>query len=504
MTADESLIVTPVDPAQVALLMAKYGAQIDAAPTILALLDVTCASVAALLRRTSDAPHREKTLTVIARYFEAVVKPPQPASPDKLNKLKNFSREIVAVVIAERPLLAARARAAEAAARAANPQQAPPQMPAGPARRMVDVAPPEALAACQPERMAEIERLADADQTLDDEAVAEQAESILIDAEDRFSGADNQTTVTKVEPPTLYVGKGFEDLFPEAMCYRVECVTRFLQRHNPLVRRAMPRPFLLSEAFSERLCGVIRDIIVPKMSQVTRNIKMIETSRKWKDVDVREFWEIVDANERFQIPLETAWQAAWDTCRQRRVEKRGAKTKAVMVADPVLLEIRKRLAPVEGEYIIPTIRNPEIDLLCGLAFAFDPALLEREWNRLRQLYEQEMDTRVYQDKAREGALRDSILVAFDKLPDLIGDFITILCYFCFPNVDLRFLEQFTHNKGQTVQVRREKIPYLMHFLDDPGKDAALAGEAEERRVRQEAARAERARRRGIPVSELPP
>jgi len=473
---------TPLDPVQAAELMARYGRQIDAAVSILPLLEVTCGAVAALLRRGSDATHRDKTLAVVARYFEAVVKPPQPASPDKLDKLKTFSREIIAVVIAERPLIAARARAAQA------------EEAAVPGRRLVDTS-PHILAGCEPERMAELGRLAEADCELADEVVAARAEQIVVAADDRFSGADSQTAVTSVKPPPPYVCTAFDDLFPAAMCYRVSRITRFFQRYNPLVTRGMTRPFLLAPAFSDRFEGVVRDIIVPRMRSATRNIAVIENSRKWEGANVQDFWEMVETNERFLIPVRTAWQAAWDQCRQRRVDKPGAKSKSVLVAAPVLQDVRRRLAPVEGEYTLPTIRNSEIDLLSALAFVFDPVEMERHWARLRQLYEQELDTRVYQDKAREGALRDSILQAFEKLPDMIGEFMTMLCYFCFPNLDLLFLERFTHNKGQTVAARREKIPFLMQFLENPCLAAVMQDEARARAIRQEAAREAKARRR---------
>ena len=183
--------------------------------------------------------------------------------------------------------------------------------------------------------------------------------------------------------------------------------------------------------------------------------------------------------------VKVAWEAAWDQCRQRRIEKNK---KTVLVADPVLNEVRALLDPVGDEYSMPVIRNPELDLFCALAFSINPIDLEHHWEKLRQIYEQEMETRVYQERAREGALRDTILAAFDAVPDLTGDFLAILCYFCFPNFDLHFLDRFTHNKGQSIQTRQARIPYLMYFLSDSRMPSVKVKEDLERGSRLELAR----------------
>ena len=217
----------------------------------------------------------------------------------------------------------------------------------------------------------------------------------------------------------------------------------------------------------------------------SRNITLIGTQHQWVGVTSVEFWEIVDRNERFSSAIMAAWAAAWQGAISRRLNKVEADGKqvAVLVAPPILLEIRKRLVPRAGEFTLPTVGDNEIALFTSMLTEIDLERIEYTWQRLRQLYEQELDPRIYQDKARDGALRDSILNAFGMVPDFTGDFLAILCYFCFPNCDLNFLERFTHNKGVTVQDRSKRIPFLMHFLSGDGVANAQRKEAAARQER---------------------
>jgi hypothetical protein len=100
-----------------------------------------------------------------------------------------------------------------------------------------------------------------------------------------------------------------------------------------------------------------------------------------------------------------------------------------------------------------------------------------------------MDRRSYQDKAREGALRDSLLEVFDRLSDRAGEFLVMLAYFAFPNIDVAFLEKFTHNKGRNHADREERVPYLMRFLNQDGVAEVKLRESNLRRAREEAAKA---------------
>jgi hypothetical protein len=134
------------------------------------------------------------------------------------------------------------------------------------------------------------------------------------------------------------------------------------------------------------------------------------------------------------------------------------------------------------------VRNRELDLFRSLLFEYDTLMLERSWLKIRQIYEQEMDRRSYQDQAREGALRDSLLEVFDRLSDQAGEFLVLLAYYSLPNIELVFLEKFTHNKGRSQADREARVPYLMRFLAQGGVAEVKKHETDLRRAREEAAK----------------
>ncbi len=463
-------------------LAEDLGQQIDRATGILPLLEVIRAIIGGLLKRAGDQVHRDKMLVTVTRYFMTTMNTIGTPADEKLANLKLFSREIVAVIVAERALIAA-PPPAEAAA---GPEQR---------RRAVDLQ-PGLVADTPPVRLMALHGLGEA---LPDAAAAPAAANDpqpAVTAEDPQPAvpADGGVLSAEVDPTAIAVAAprpprsfpGFAELFPAAICYRVERVVTFFHRYNRRVDRVMPRPFLLSPVFADRLYDTITSIIVPRMVESSRNIALLATSHSWAGIDTAEFWRIVDSGGRFGTGITAAWTAAWDDCRQSTSLRKGkdGKTITVLTASPVLLRIREKLAPGGHEYLIPPVRNRELDLFSALLFDFDVDRLEFTWTRLRQLYEQELDRRAYQDKARVGAFRDSMLDAFELVPDLSGDFLAMLCYFCFPNCDITFLDRFTRNKGSTPVERRARIPYLMEFLVVDGVEAARRRETGERKERE--------------------
>jgi hypothetical protein len=420
-------------------LFDETAAEIDAATGFLTLIEVTRLAICALLKRQEDEPHREKMLAAVQKFMMATMNAPGTPSGEKLVNLKKFAKDAIKIILLERPLVARTSAVA--------PTQT---------RRQIDKD-PDALAGQEPARILALGGLGEPDTGA---AVAATEDG------DIPREVIKPTTIIIVSPVAAQKFDSFKSLFPAAICYRMERATCFFQRYNPHINRGLSRPFLLSKAFADRLFGVMNDIIVPAMVASSRNVTVLETSRQWAGVTTAEFWEIVDRDERAKIGIVAAWTAAWEGCRQRREtrETKDGKTAAVLVASPILLKVREKLAPTHGEFTLPPIRNDEITLFASMLYELDLDRLEYTWNRLRQIYEQELDRRDYQDKARDGALRDSILNAFEIVPDLTGDFMALLCYFCFEKFDLALLERFTHNKGTTPEQRQKRIPYLMSFL----------------------------------------
>jgi len=210
---------------------------------------------------------------------------------------------------------------------------------------------------------------------------------------------------------------------------------------------------------------VVTTYVLPQLMR-SRALRILEAKHPWTTIDTDAFWDTIE-RDGTRATLMSAWHDAWTTFRQRRVlvkQGRSDPGREVLRAVPELQDIRGLLA--SDDYLIPRVSNRELDLFASLLDPeYDRAVLENAWTRLRQLYEQEMDRRVYQDKARYGAFRDSLLRCFDDLPDRTAEFLAVLSYYSFPRLTLTFLEDFTRNKGSNVEERRLRIPYLLWFLE---------------------------------------
>lgn len=453
-------------------------AALDTAPNSAKLQDLVQMVVNSMLRRADDAPLRRRTLVTIGSYFTRMHATEGMTADAKLQALRAFSRQIIQIVFDQRPASPKPQRAAPPVAEVAG---------AAPHRRASDAPPDTGTAA-----PAEVATFSLRSAPRDEAGVDISSEKLSV------SDVEKPTAIHVPEFPEPEKFATFRELLPAALRYRLCSLTRFFQRSNGELVRELAKPFLLTSEFESRLMTVVDTVIVPKMFSMSRNITTMETSRRWDEVSTAAFWTYVAENDRVREGLLVAWEEAWNTCRQREEFRKGTdgERKRVLVAGAELKQIRALLAPERPEiYDIPPIRNREIDLLVSLLTDFDLTRLEYCFTRLRQMYEQEMDRRWYQDRAREGALRDSLLEAIDAFPDRTGDFLALLCYYCFPNTDLSFLERFTHNKGANHQTRVERLPYLMRFLAGDGVPEVRAQEARERREREAEAKAERERQR---------
>lgn len=298
--------------------------------------------------------------------------------------------------------------------------------------------------------------------------------------------ATEPTRIILVSPPAPEIHPDFEALLAAALRYRVGLAVTFFQRWNPRVFRRVPTPFLLSTAFGANLDRVIDQKIAPAMLQ-SRTVRHIGTLYRWAEIDSAKFWQVA-AEGNHMAAINKAWELAWDEFRPTRVKQKTAEgEKTVLRAGPALRTLREMLA--SDKYALPEIRSREIDLF--VSFLEPDATrdsLEHAWTRLRQLYEQELDRRFYQDKARTGALRDSLLECFMPFSARTAEFLSLLCYRNFPYLTMAFLLTFSTNHGSNEAARRKNIPFLMWFLDLPG--AAESLEVDDRWIAEKTARDE--------------
>ena len=252
----------------------------------------------------------------------------------------------------------------------------------------------------------------------------------------------------------------FETLLSVALQRRVGNAVGFFHRRHPKCVRPMKPPFILAPEFVERLNLVIAQQIVPAMLN-SRQMRVIGAMRGWQDVTDVEFWGAL--GDRYAT-LAMLWEQAWEAFRPtRRQTKAGAR----LVASDELKQLREDLA--SDAYMLPRVDDKMISLFVDL---IDPAHFNREkleeaWVRIRQFYEQEMDTGAHQDQARQGALRDSLLAVCDRFDERTGEFIVLQCYWNFPKLNLRFLHSFMASKAVSRDDRERRIPFLVWYLDQP-------------------------------------
>lgn len=263
-------------------------------------------------------------------------------------------------------------------------------------------------------------------------------------------------------PPPQSGFSSFDQLCEAAILRRIDGVMTFFHRTNASVTRSLPQIFLLSPAFAEKFHQAASELILPKILG-SRQVLMLATSLDLASVDTATFWDFVPPLLKANI-LET-WTASWEDL--KLVESRKEDGTRVFQVKDNTKRLREILQPgLPTDYDMPRISNYEIEIFKSL---LDPATdwrgkLAILWRSCHDLYEQERDPRVFQQKVREGALRDNLLTTFHNFPDQWGDFVILTCHRVFPRIDSQFLERFSTNMGRSEAEREAHMPYLIRYL----------------------------------------
>lgn len=254
----------------------------------------------------------------------------------------------------------------------------------------------------------------------------------------------------------------FDQLCQEAVFRRVDSILIFFQRHNPGFVRELPPIFLFSSEFAAKFKTAVTTLIYPHIRD-SRQVRVLAGSVDLSKIDPEFFWSQVDPTLRDKVAL--AWRAAWE--RLKLIEAGLENDQRILQIRHETKMLREMLQPSSSRaYDLPKISNREIDLFSTL---LDPETdwytqLSAEWQRFQDFYEQEMDPRVFQQRAREGVLRDNILAAAQKFPEQWSDFLVLLCHRVFPRVNSSFLESFATSIGRDPAERERRAPYLMRYL----------------------------------------
>jgi hemerythrin-like metal-binding protein len=254
----------------------------------------------------------------------------------------------------------------------------------------------------------------------------------------------------------------FESLCEAALLRRVDKVLIFFQRHNPRIVREMPPFFLASPEFAEKFHAAVRRFVLPTILG-NRMVRQLSTNVKWMEMDSENFWDQVERHLRGAIL--SCWATAWDEL--RLVPAKKADDTIVLQVKDGTKALREMLAPSSpASYDLPRVTNREIAVFKSL---LDTQVdwwqdLNQTWQICHDLYEQEKDPRIFQSRAREGALRDNLLRAFGRFPDSWCDFLVLACHRIFPRVSSQFLESFVASIATSDAVRESYLPYTMRYL----------------------------------------
>jgi hemerythrin-like metal-binding protein len=251
----------------------------------------------------------------------------------------------------------------------------------------------------------------------------------------------------------------FEALCESAIFRRLDRVLLFFQRYNPELRRELPPFFLSSPHFREKFQAALRALVLPTLWE-SRQVRLASASLDISKIDNESFWAVIEPTLRSDIMQ--WWKVSWDS--MKPVVGRRQDGGTVLKVREALKRLREMLEPDEPEhYDLPRIAARELGVFVSLLDVetdwWDK--LTVSWKIFVDLYEQEKHPRVFQQKAREGALRDFMLESFNRYPIEWLDFILLACHYAFPRVTTVFLERFTTNYDN----RDVMLPYTMRYLD---------------------------------------
>ena len=261
-------------------------------------------------------------------------------------------------------------------------------------------------------------------------------------------------------PPVEGEFSSFPALCESAIFRHLDRVLLFFHRSNPELRRELPPLFLSSAKFREKFHAALRELVLPLLWD-SRQVRLASSSLDLAQIDTENFWTSIEPTLRAEIMH--WWRLAWTNMRPVA----GQPTKdgrSVMKVKDDLKRLRVMLQPDDpADYDLPKIGPLELDIFSSLLDVETDwwAKLTVAWTIFVDLYEQEKDPRVFQQKAREGALRDFMLESFSKFPTEWLDFLLLCCHATFPRVTTMFLENFTRNYDKRDKV----LPYTMRYLE---------------------------------------
>jgi len=295
------------------------------------------------------------------------------------------------------------------------------------------------------------------------------------------TGADQAIAAGK---PAEGVGTLFAKVFDDGICEHVATVFKFFQV-TAQEKGSTKLPYALAPEFSENFQSVLRQFVLPSL-RASRMVAALGTSYNWEDNGKEKILDIILSGES-KNPIFYAWDDRWSGLqlpKPPKVEdKKGAgglfgKLKGKKEAPVVLTKAQKDREDLaknvwgalkEGAkkhgYYSPTEQDIAV---FETLLKYDTALIQKAWDEIANLYQQEFEPKGHQDSGREGSFRDGLNKWHNRLPPHAGEFLALRCFFTYKKCDINFMKKFSVTHGVSKEERIRQIPYMMEFLTQFG------------------------------------
>jgi hypothetical protein len=223
-------------------------------------------------------------------------------------------------------------------------------------------------------------------------------------------------------------------------------------------RPHIPRPFYLAPNFAAIFEKVVREYVV-KSIRSTRRIKEMATSRNWQAKGSAERLVGMILAGEDNNPILHYWDQRWQSFDPARATAKGKGT--IRPEDnpwPLFKEDGTKF-----EYLPPFYTD--IPMLQRL-IRYDGEEIAEQWRQIAQIYQQEFSPKSKADQARNGAFRDALLRAIEKMEHHGGDLMVIRAFYDLPKADRMFLKLLIQSLGRSDLERERKAPLLVAFYND--------------------------------------
>jgi hypothetical protein len=251
-------------------------------------------------------------------------------------------------------------------------------------------------------------------------------------------------------------GGDFPTLFDETLARHTRKTLAALAATS--TRPHIPHPFLFSPHFGATYEAVLRQYVLPTM-RTARRIKEMAASRNWQEKGSAARllgMALAGGNDN---PIQHYWDTRWNNLDPARATAKGKGT-IRPVDNP--WQVFKDDAAKHG-YIPPFYTD--IPMLQRI-LRYEGEVIAESWSHIAQIYQQEFNPASRSDQARQGAFRDALLRAMEKLDHHAGDLLVIRAFFDLPKVDRMFLKLLIQSMGRSEAERKAKAPLLIAFYTD--------------------------------------